>query len=736
MRWSNVRVIFRREVRDQLRDRRTLFMVVVLPILLYPMLGIGIAQLSVSFEQKPRTVVLVGIEALPERPGLLDDSGERFDRDLFDTPAEADRLVVRPERRGGPWDQAETARAAIRAGLADAAVLIPPDLVARLGRDEDASDSLQLLYDSADERSQITYLRLREVLDRWETRVVDARLERDRKPANYTNPIRVKAVDVATPAESGGSVWARIFPFLLVMMSLTGAFYPAIDLCAGEKERGTMETLLISPASRAEIVVGKFLTVMLASVSTALLNILSMGLTGAQLAHQMRAIAPSSGRAGVEVALAPPSLASAGWMIVLLIPLAAFFSAVCLALAVLAKSMKEGQYYMTPLYLVSLPLIFLSLAPGIELDLFYSLVPITGVALLLKALMQGEYGVARQFFLPVLLPTILYGVVALRWAIDQFKRESVLFRESERFDLRGWLRHLLRDKEPTPTAGEALFCFVMMLTSAWFLMQVAAVGNTAVGMAVAQFAFILAPPLAMGVLLTSRPRRTLRLTWPSGRYLGLAAGLALAFNPLINEFGVWIDRLFPVPEAIKAALNQLIGRDHDPLTLLVVLALVPAVCEEVAFRGYILSGLERAYRRGTAILLSALLFGFLHVLLSLFQQFFNATLLGLVLGLLAVRSGSLLPGIVFHLINNALAVLRTVPTADLVGPGLAGRLDRANAAGWLYRDAEQGLYHWPWLVLGGLVATALIVALVRRGRKAPTAGLEHPEALVDAAAGR
>ncbi len=158
-------------------------------------------------------------------------------------------------------------------------------------------------------------------------------------------------------------------------------------------------------------------------------------------------------------------------MVLLLIPLAAFFSAICLALAVLARSMKEGQYYMTPLYLVCLPLIFLTLAPGIELNLFYSLVPVTGVSLLLRALILGDYDVARRFFLPVLVPTIVYGVIALRWAIDQFQREDVLFREAERFDLRIWVRHLLRDKEPTPNGGEALFCFALMLTLAWFLMQ-------------------------------------------------------------------------------------------------------------------------------------------------------------------------------------------------------------------------------------------------------------------------
>ena len=304
---------------------------------------------------------------------------------------------------------------------------------------------IPIKYNSVDEPSQITYLRLKELLERWKS-IVDSRLKRDQKTESYTEPIQVKAEDVATAREVGGSVWSRLFPFLLVMMSLTGAFYPAIDLCAGEKERGTMETLLISPASRSEIVLGKFLTVMLASVMTALLNLLSMGLTGhAACAPGRGAVGRAARRsaAAASSVIAPPTLQAAFWMILLLIPLAAFFSAVCLALAVLARSMKEGQYYMTPLYLVCLPLIFLTLMPGIELDLFYSLVPITGVALLLRALILGNYDVALRFFLPVLVPTVVYAAVALRWAVDQFQREDVLFREAEQFSLSAWIRHLL-----------------------------------------------------------------------------------------------------------------------------------------------------------------------------------------------------------------------------------------------------------------------------------------------------
>ena len=406
---------------------------------------------------------------------------------------------------------------------------------------------------------------------------------------------------MASLDERGASVWARLFPFLLVMMSLTGAFYPAVDLCAGEKERGTMETLLISPASRGEIVMGKFLTVVLASMMTALLNLLSMGLTAMQLAGQVGGMA-RGGQEKAEAVMAAPSLASAAWMILLLIPLSVFFSAVCVALAVLARSMKEGQYYMTPLYMICLPLIFLTLAPGVELNLFYSLVPITGVSLLLRALILGDYAVAWRYFLPVLVPTIIYGAVALRWAVEQFQSEDVLFREAERFDLRSWLRHLVRDREPMPTGAQALLCFALMLSSAWFLtLYLSGQGLASSWKSiVAGQAFILIIPVAMTLLLTSAPRRTLRLYWPRPRYLILAVGLVLALNPLVNELRPIVEELFPLSKTVQAAFETMLKENAPTLGMaLLLLAVVPAICEEFAFRGFILSGMQHGHTTRT-----------------------------------------------------------------------------------------------------------------------------------------
>jgi sodium transport system permease protein len=705
MRWSNLLLIFRREVLDQLRDRRTLFMIVVFPILLYPILGFVILQVTAARVQKPRVVVVVGAEYLPAEYPLLSASGDGFDSRLLGPQSEATSLIVEREPAQGPWGEPAYRQDAVRRGGAAAVLVIPPSLPRQFRSRNDVE--IPILFRSVDEASQNTQYRLREILDRWKREIVESRTKKDNLPEGYAQPIQLKAQDLATVQEVEGNTWSLVFPFLLVMMSLTGAFYPAVDLCAGEKERGTMETLLISPATRAEIVVGKFLTVMLASVATALLNLTSMALTGAVLAHRGASMAVEPAHRASAAALSAPNLQSAFWMILLLVPLAAFFSAVCVALSVLARSMKEGQYYMTPLYMVCLPLIFLTLMPETKLNLFYALVPVTGVALLLRALIMGDYQTAGRYFLPVMVPTVVYAWVALRWAVDQFQREEVLFREAERFSVGIWLKHLIRHRQPMPTGGQATLCFALILSSSWFLMEYMTVrGFQANQAAVAAGQFlVLFPPLIMAVMLTSSPSRTLRLTWPAGRYFLVAAAMAVALNPVVAELGALVQRWFPISSVLAETLNQLMSGPSNLWSNVAVFALLPAICEEVAFRGFILSGLEHRRRTHSAILLSALMFGFLHVLLSLFQQLFNATLLGIVLGLLAVRSRSLLPGILFHFMNNALFITQAAQIGLWKSVGLAP---------WIYRDSAEGLYHEIWIVVSLVVSLLLFLYLWKR----------------------
>ena len=201
---------------------------------------------------------------------------------------------------------------------------------------------------------------------------------------------------------------------------------------------------------------GKLATIMLFSMITSLLNVLGMGLTGWLILGQIDGIGP-------------PPWGAAVWLLMALVPMSLLFSALCLALAAFARSTKEGQYYLMPLLLVTMPLVVLPMAPGVELNLGYSLIPVTGVVLLLKTALEGHYLLMLRFLPPVLIVTAAGALLAIRWAIDQFNSETVLFRESERLDVGLWLHHLLQDRQPTPTVAGAVFCGIVILLVRFFM---------------------------------------------------------------------------------------------------------------------------------------------------------------------------------------------------------------------------------------------------------------------------
>ncbi len=233
MRWSNVRTIFVRQVRDQLRDRRTLFMIFVLPLLLYPILGIGMASFASAFGEQKRSVVLIGAKNLPDQPPLLDESRTHFRAEWFEPPTaeEASRLSLRVDPEEPFWRDAKKRAEAVRGGLADAAVVVPEDLKAQLKGDEPIR--VPLAFNSADDKSLAASVRVRDVLDRWREAIVSGRLKRDNKPASYVEPVRVDRQDVAGKEEAGGNVWARDLPrSCFVMMAMTGARSIRPSTCA------------------------------------------------------------------------------------------------------------------------------------------------------------------------------------------------------------------------------------------------------------------------------------------------------------------------------------------------------------------------------------------------------------------------------------------------------------------------------------------------------------------------
>jgi sodium transport system permease protein len=735
MSWTNVKLILGREVRDQLRDRRTLFMIAVLPILLYPLLGMSFLQIQQVMQERPTKVLVIGepdiltigeadsdkladlFHRAEKANGDTDQDSELyFNYALFpasDRQTSEDRAQLlpvtfepvtytdSPDKSLEQQFELEKQRAAAQSDH-EVVVLFPPEFVERLkqrallkgSKDPSSKPLSPVIYrNSSRDKSKIAYGRVNDALNRWMDRISAKVLKEHKIPVTATQPFTVTTVDVAAEGHSNAGLWSKLLPFVLFIWALTGAFYPAVDLCAGEKERGTLETLLSSPAERSEIVVGKLLTVMLFSVTTAVLNLVSMSVTGQLILSQIKEFDP-------------PPMGAMVWLLVALVPVSAMFSAVCLALAALARSTKEGQYYLMPVMLITMPLVMLPMSPGVEMNLGNSLVPVMGIVLLLRTALEGDYATAAQYIIPALGVTLICCLLAIRWAIDQFNKESVLFRESERFDMNLWIKQLFRERQATPTVAAAFLCGLLILMLKFMLSTRLPAPNPdgpideflrifTISTTVLQIAFIAAPALLMTVMLTRSPRETLLLKMPRWTTIPAAIGLAVCIHPVLKVLGEVVVRLYPMnPQIIKNFIEpftKIIQEEASVWHLLLLIAVLPAICEELAFRGFILSGFRHLGNRRAAIVLSAIFFGVIH---SFIQQSVMACFSGVLLGYLAIRTGSLLPCILYHMTSNGLNVL-------------SGRFGDSPQLAWLLND--QDIYH-TWVVsLAGMGAILLLL---------------------------
>ena len=412
MRPAVVRLISAKEFRDLARDRRTVFLIFVLPLLLYGLFGVTGLVFARTLLGQPTRVGVVNLDALAA-VGVPLVQGGGF-ADGLDAEAGAGGPMALSAFSGDP-------EAELAAKTVDLVVVAPATIAADLN-DPAKRPEIRLLARDGDEASKLAVKRVGGILRAWEAKLRERRFERAGLAKDFDRVLTVTDPSTNKPkllkvADELRDTFRKVIPFVLMMWLITGAIQPAVDMTAGEKERGTMETLLISPASRSEIVAGKFLATTGFAFVTVVWNVLCGGLVGY----------------GLERLLGFPIINWPGLVGCVLIglPQAMLFSAVCLALGVFARSTKEGQYYLVPLILGAMPLALGSMTPGVEINWLNCWLPVTGPMLFQSRLLAltGE-GVPWEFLPAVLASSALWVTLALAFAVWQFNRESVLFRET------------------------------------------------------------------------------------------------------------------------------------------------------------------------------------------------------------------------------------------------------------------------------------------------------------------
>lgn len=725
MNWSRVQLIFLRELCDQLRDRRTMFTICVLPILLYPLTGLMMLQLA-QVKTPQRLHVAVAGDSAWVRELKSNDSSRSSDSKRDSTSIEwayhdrdsslaseiEEKLIgnskLSDELPSDPRNP--VVQELLSRYQADAILVAKDPSLPDEGSAERATQKppqIIVLSNQRLERSRMAVLQIQSLIERWHHQSVQSQLEKQSIAPEIWQPPPIAHWDSAPGEVKQAVVWSKILPLIVLVWALTGAFYPAIDLCAGEKERGTLETLLSSPASRKEIVWGKLLTVMCFSIMTAILNLLSMVVTTTFVFRRALDASPDNpfggfGNISMDVIL---------WLVVLVIPMSAMFSAIALAVASLARSTKEGQYYLMPLILVGFPLVLLPMLPGITLSSGTSIVPVTGAVLIARALMDGEYVTAMMYLPSVACVTVLCCLLATRWAVRQFENESVLFADVEKVSFKGWLVRYWMHRRDYPTATGSVLCGLSILVALFFGRL--AMGSRELSWAsfatstiLIQIGLMLGPTLIMAVMLTRSLRQSLRLSLPRFSEFIACGLLAVYLHPTYVHFAALVSAQYPLGPETMDSLQQIdsILRSVPLWSVLLVMAILPALCEEIVFRGFVFAGLLENKGVLRAVMGSAVLFGLSHGVL---QQTVCATATGILLGWLAYRTAGVACTCLFHVVHNSISM--TMATF----PAHSEELPRWMQ--WAIVQDESGLaYTDVWSRVSIVLAVILITALASR----------------------
>lgn len=675
-----------KELREILRDRRTIVTLVLMPILVYPLIGVTFQKfLATQLTQQPKVEYRICYRDLSAAEGFfrllqmseqLTAQAEGRPVDLRRTPAgtDSDPLLF----HYSPKTPQETLdlEALVEAHEFDVGVA--------LAYDEHRTTDIELV---TDEGSAIGRNARRFLEDRFQQ--VNEAVLRERLQelnGNFYGTVSVTHKVIPATGRTAFSL-ATLVPLILILMTVTGAVYPAIDLTAGERERNTLEALISAPVSRHELLLAKYCAVLAVALLTAVANLVAMTAT----AYITGLESLLFGKGGLSFGLV---LKVFGVLAVF----AGFFSSILLAVTSFARSFKEAQAYLIPVMLVSIAPGILALMPGMVMTPGMALAPLANMVLLTRDLFEGQ--LERIPAAIALASTLIYTVIGLILAARIFGTDAVLYGSSGSWsDV--WRRPAEEQVELSPSKvlaclavvlplflllGKLLARWVETSMTVWLVGQLILTSLLFVGLPAA-FSAWQKIPLKQAFQLRQAPA----LSW-------IAAVLAgLSLWPFAYEALIW---MLPA-EQLHQLMDKFSGLEARleavpfPARLL-VFAIAPAITEELFFRGYLLQGLARGWGRWPAILVSGAIFGAFHVFVEglSFERFLPTTLLGFCLGWICLRTGSVWPGMLVHVLNNGFLITLAENSDQLKSWGIGTQQQTHLPAGWLIVAGVTALAAW------------------------------------------
>jgi sodium transport system permease protein len=390
--------IAKKELTDITRDRRTIIMMIILPFVLIP----GLFGVVYTIQSKQA-------EKATEQQMKVSFFGQEYAPELYQAFADLDKVII--------LDQipADSVDSYIQNEYLDAAIYVNREYQESIDQNKQAPIIIKF---KGTDSFGITRNRIKSLLTAQENKIITKRMNQLNLKPDIVKAYQIDYKDVASVQEKLGKMAGGFLPYFFIIFGFMGAMYPALDLGAGEKERGTLETILSSPATRLDVVLGKFLVVMLAAFITAFIALGGMYF-GIQTFPDLEPWV-------LEIVNQMFTIKNMALIMSLILPISAFFSALLLGLSIYAKSFKEAQSIVGPLNIAIIFPAMIGMIPGIELNAITSLIPILNVSLASKDIIAGT--INPWYMVEVYLSLIVFAGLAIVWCVNWFNRESTIFR--------------------------------------------------------------------------------------------------------------------------------------------------------------------------------------------------------------------------------------------------------------------------------------------------------------------
>ena len=631
MRFKMVKTIFKKEMIDILRDKRTLFMGIILPLILYPVIMIIMTKIMTmsmgSIEEKD---INIAFEKNPSKElvSLIENKTEKN--------TERINIVTTNNYKKDLQD-----------GNIDAYIGV---------KGKNKIENYKIYINSSKENASSVNSKLEEIFTIYKDSKVKNKIEQSKLDVKETlNPVVYHTVDVAEDEDVAGLVLGGILPFILIMGVLLGAIYPAIDSMAGEKERGTLETLFTLPISNLELVMGKYMAVSLCAIVTAILNVVSILMT---LIYIL-----TTGELTGQLIFGSLKLSSLVFPLFITIICVCLFamvvSAISMCVCSLAKSFKDAQNYITPvMFLVLIPS-YVSMIPNISLDRTTAVIPVVNISLLIKSVLTNNTNLGLIAL--VFISNFAFVILSVIILSKMFNSEEILFGNSRNFSFLEKRSNIKKGTIPTVSDGVILYAVGLVLLI--YVGSYIQLKFKMTGIVLTQV-MIISLPILFAFYIKSDFKKVFSLKLPKFKHLLGSAILWIGCYLLVFILTNIIMYYFPQNQEIVEGLNDALFIKDNLLLNLLIVAVMPAICEEMFFRGFILTSFknnQKSYKG--AIIFSGILFGIMHMD---FIRIIPTSILGISFAYAVCKSNSIGVGMFMHFLNNGFAVIVTHMSSKLV----------------------------------------------------------------------